>query len=134
MIKRFFSNNMNSMTFVFSIVVLLNSTLAYFQVIDLGDVNKFILSVAILVVLLSLIVYILAYLNFSSEKTYHLVSFGCQFTAILLIGSFLGITPLNMSGILINFFIALGIYSLSVKKNKYELNQVALAINERLSD
>lgn len=134
MIKRFFSNNMNSMTFVFSIVVLLNSTLAYFQVINLGDINKFILSVAILVVLLSLIVYILAYLNFSSEKTYHLISFGCQFTAFLLIGSFLGIIPLNLSGILINFFIALGIYSLSVKKNKYELNQVALAINERLSN
>lgn len=134
MINRFLSNNMSSMTFVFSMIVLLNSTLAYFQVIDLGDVNRFILGVAILVLVLSFIAYTLSYFSFPSEKVFHMVNFGSQFIVFLSIGSLLGIIPLSVEGVIINLLLAWGLYSLVIRIRKHELNKLALAINERLSN
>lgn len=133
MIKRFFSNYTSSMTLVFSMVVLLNSTLAYFQVIDLGDVNRFILGMAILVLVLSFIAYTLSHFSFPSEKVFHMVNFGSQFLVFLSIGSLLGIIPLSIEGIIINLFLAWGLYSLVIRVRRHELNKLALAINERLS-
>ncbi|MFL2078273.1 hypothetical protein [Marinilactibacillus psychrotolerans] len=63
-----------------------------------------------------------------------MVNFGSQFIAFLLIGSLLGILPLNVEGIMINLFLAWGLYSLVIRVRRHELNKLALAINKRLSN
>ncbi|MFL2077198.1 hypothetical protein [Marinilactibacillus psychrotolerans] len=134
MSKRFLSNNMSGMTFVFTIVVLMHSILAAFKLINIENLHNIFIIFAILILVFALISDSLTYLNFPSEKVFHSINFVNQFSAFLLIGNLFKMIDLSVGVIVINFFIALGIYSLSVKRHRYELNKLALAINERLSN
>ncbi|GEL65848.1 hypothetical protein [Marinilactibacillus psychrotolerans] len=134
MIKQFFSNNINTMTFVFSIVILINALFAVFNASELGGAQYTIILIAFLILALGLITHLLTYLNFPSEMLFHVVNFISQFTFIIFMGSLFGMMDLSLKGMLINLFIALGIYTLSAKKRKYEFEQLAIAINERLSE
>lgn len=133
MIKQFISSYMNTMTFVFSIVVLLNMALDYLQIINLENVSLSILFLAVIIILLSLISYWTSYLNIQSVKVFHLVNCGLQLLVFNLIYSFFGSIDTSVGALITNSLLFIGIYTLSIQRRKRELRQLAQAINQQLA-
>lgn len=133
MIKQFLSNYLNNMTFVFSVIVLSVTLLSVMNVLEVEDMTVFVLTAAIFTLGLSLISYGISYFNFKSSFAFHLVNCATQFGGLLLIGRLLGYMP-TLEGVLFNIVIFSSTYALSVRKRKFELEQLAAAMNERLGE
>lgn len=133
MIKQFLSYYLNNMTFIFSVIVLSVTLLSVMNVLEVGDMTIFILTTAIFTLGLSLISYGISHVNFKSSFAFHAANCATQFGGLLLIGRLLGYMP-TLEGVLFNIVIFSSVYALSVRKRKFELEQLAAAMNERLSE
>lgn len=133
MIKDFISNYMNTMTFVFSVVVLLNAALDYFQIINIGDVSLSVLFLAVIIILLCLVSYGTSYLSVKSARVYHVINCGFQLIVFNLVIRLFGAVDVTAAGFLTNTLPFIGIYYFSVQRRKRELRQLAQAINHQLA-
>ncbi|MFC6463433.1 hypothetical protein ACFP65_00250 [Marinilactibacillus sp. GCM10026970] len=133
MIKQFLSYYLNNMTFIFSVIVLSVTLLSVMNILEVGDMTIFILTTAIFTLGLSLISYGISHFNFKSNFAFHVANCATQFGGLLLIGRLLGYMP-TLEGVLFNIVIFSSVYALSVRKRKFELEQLAAAMNERLGE
>lgn len=135
MIKQYFSNHIGHITFNFTVIVLINSFLDYYQIINIGDMmSGFILTLALLFLMLSLIPHSLGYINFRSANLYHLVNFVSQLIVFYIISIKTGLLPMTVDSIIINTILFSLLYFISVKRRKQQLNQLANAINQQLAN
>lgn len=135
MFKHYFSNNIGHMSFNFSVIVLINSVLDFFQIIELGDnMSRFILSLAFLIIVISLIPHTLSFLNFRSDKAYHVVNSVSQFSVLFLIASITGLIPISLESFISNAILFSLLYYISIKMRRQQLNKLANAINQQLSE
>lgn len=126
--KNYFSENLNSMTFVFSFIVILNALLGY-----LGDANRFVLGLTVLIIFLFSFAHAVTYLNFRSNKAYHLFNFIGQLIVFFVIASLTGLINVTLDGLFTNGVIFATLYFLTMRMRKQRINQLANAINEQLS-
>ncbi|GAA0480941.1 hypothetical protein IRB23SM22_02960 [Alkalibacterium sp. s-m-22] len=133
MIKNFISSYMNTMTFVFSVVVLLNAALDYFQIINIGNVSLSVLLLAVIIILLCLVSYGTSYLSVKSARVYHVINCGFQLIIFNLVISLFGTFDTSVAGLMMNTVLFIGIYYLSVQRRKRELRQLAQEINHQLA-
>lgn len=132
--KKFISENLNSMTFIFSFIVLLNILLNYFEVIQLEDESSFILGLALFILLLHTVPYILAFFTFTTKITFHLINLTTQLIAFFILGGLMGLIPLNVTSILVNIFTYIILYYLNVQIRNAQVSRLANKINSRLSN
>ena len=90
--KHYFSENLNSMTFVFSFIIILNALLGY-----LGDANRFVLGLTMLIIVLFSFAHAVTYINFRSNKAYHLFNFIGQFIILVVIASLMGLVTVTLN-------------------------------------
>ncbi|SDQ24049.1 hypothetical protein LHA31_09170 [Carnobacterium viridans] len=126
--KHYFSENLNSMTFVFSFIIILNALLGY-----LGDANRFVLGLTMLIIVLFSFAHAVTYINFRSNKAYHLFNFIGQFIILVVIASLMGLVTVTLNGLVTNGIIFATLYFLTTRMRKHRINQLANAINEQLS-
>lgn len=126
--KIYFSENLNSMTFVFSFIIILNALLGY-----LGDANRFVLGLTMLIIVLFSFAHAVTYINFRSNKTYHLLNFSGQFIILVVIASLMGLITVTLNGLVTNGVIFATLYFLTTRMRKHRINQLANAINDQLS-
>lgn len=126
--KNYFSENLNSMTFVFSFIVILNALLGYF-----GDANKFVLGLTVLIICLFTFAHAVTYLNFSSNKAYHLFNFIGQFIVFVVIAGLMRLINVTLDGLVTNGVIFATLYFLTTRMKKRRIIQLANTINEQLS-
>lgn len=126
--KHYFSENLNSMTFVFSFIIILNALLGY-----LGDANRFVLGLTMLIIVLFSFAHAVTYINFRSNKAYHLFNFIGQFIILVVIASLMGLVTATLNGLVTNGIIFATLYFLTTRMRKHRINQLANAINEQLS-
>lgn len=126
--KNYFSENLNSMTFVFSIIIILNALLGY-----LGDATRFVLGLTVLIIVLFSFAHAVTYINFRSNKAYHLLNFIGQFIILVVIASLMGLITVTLNGIVTNGVIFATLYFLTTRMRKNRINQLANAINDQLS-
>lgn len=126
--KHYFSENLNSMTFVFSFIIILNALLGY-----LGDANRFVLGLTMLIIVLFSFAHAVTYINFRSNKAYNLFNFIGQFIILVVIASLMGLVTVTLNGLVTNGIIFATLYFLTTRMRKHRINQLANAINEQLS-
>lgn len=126
--KHYFSENLNSMTFIFSFIIILNALLGY-----LGDATRFVLGLTVLIIVLFSFAHVVTYINFRSNKAYHLLNFIGQFIILVVIASLMGLITVTMNGLATNGAIFATLYFLTNRMRKHQINQLANAINEQLS-
>lgn len=126
--KHYFSENLNSMTFIFSFIVILNALLGY-----LGDANRFVLGLTVLIIVLFSFTHAVTYINFRSNTVYHLLNFIGQFIILVVIASLTGLITVTLNGLVTNGVIFATLYFLTTRMRKHRINQLANAINDQLS-
>lgn len=131
--KEFFEDNISSMSFTFTVIVLLNAILGYFLKYE-GTNNKFLLTLAALIIVLWAIAYGLSLISFSSTKMYHIINLSSTlftFYVIVILGDLISQT---MNSIVSSGFIFIIIYFLNIKRRERLIERLAVEINEGLSE
>ena len=131
--KEFFEDNISSMSFTFTVIVLLNAILGYFLKYE-GTNNKFLLTLAALIIVLWAIAYGLSLISFSSTKMYHIINLSSTLFTLYVIAILGGLIPQTMNSVISNGFIFIVVYFLNVKRHERLTEQLAIEINERLSE
>lgn len=131
--KTFFSEQLSSMTFIFSFIVLLNAVIGFFQDVERANGNKFILVLAFLILVLWGVSYVISQFPFRSAHSYHFFNLGSQIITFFVIVGWIGLIPLTVENIIINGNIYVGLYFLNGRMRQQRINQLADAINEKLS-
>ncbi|WP_028274206.1 hypothetical protein [Atopococcus tabaci] len=132
MMKNFFSENLSSMTFVFSSIVLLNALLSFSQSVPWENASLSILKMAGLVLVLFFLGYVGSYLPFHSASAYHIFNITIQLIAGFALASLLGMFSINVENLIVNGFVYILLYYLTYRIRKHRFNQLAQAINEHL--
>lgn len=131
--KNFFSEQLSSMTFTFSFIVLLNAVIDFFQGTEQENGNEFILVLAFLILVMWGLADAISKFPFRSARFYHLFNLGSQMIAFFVIVGWIGLIPLTVENVIINGIIYVGLYFLNVRMRQQRINQLADAINEQLS-
>lgn len=131
--KRFFEDSLSNMSFTFSFIILLNAVLGYFFEYEVAG-NRFILALAVIILVLTAVAYSLSHIQFASSKMYHIITFSSQLLAFYVIALWGGLIPWTLSGILSNGLVFTLLYWLNVNRKKREMERLALKINQQLSE
>lgn len=131
--KNFISENLNSMTLTFTLIVILNTIIRVLFNIQWGNVNIFVIVLASFVFLLSLWSHFISFFNFQSEKAYHLINVSSQLVLFFILSSAINFMPLTFENILINGVIYISLYFVNVKYRHAQFKQLTNEINKRLS-
>lgn len=134
MMKKFFSENMNGMTFTFTVLVLLNAVLERAQIIDVISFSELTLILALLVFLSWTISFLMNTIDFQSTGVFHLVNYTSQFMVLVLVANGLGFFQITIDSILTNSVVYAVLYFLNVKRRQHELEQTAASINKQLGN
>lgn len=131
--KQFFSENISSMSFTFSFIILLNALLGFFRNIQGEYVNNFILSLAVLILVLFILSYAVSYIDFKSSSTHHAFNLFSQLAAFFVIASLTGLISTTPDSLMTNGIIFVILYYLNYRMRKHRIDQLADAINQHLS-
>lgn len=131
--KQFFSENINSMTFTFSFIILLNAFFGFFKNVHGDYITDFIMGLALLILVLFILAHIITYINFQSSTVYHVVHLSSQLAAFFTITIVTNLIALNMSSLLTNLFVFVLLYYLNYRMEKHRIHQLADAINQHLT-
>ena len=112
----FFEDNICSMSFTFTVIVLLNAILGYFLKYE-GTNNKFLLTLAALIIVLWAIAYGLSLISFSSTKMYHIINLSSTLFTFYVIAILGGLIPQTINSVISNGFIFIVVYFLNVKRH-----------------
>lgn len=134
MMKKFFSENLNGMTFTFTVLVLLNAVLERAQIIDIVSFSESTLILALLVFLSWTLSFLINTIDFRSTGVFHLVNYTSQFMVLVLVANELGFFQITIDSILTNSVVYAVLYFLNVKRRQHELKQTAASINKQLGN
>lgn len=131
--RAFFEENLNSMSFTFTMIVLLNAILGI--TLESENVNnKILISLALLIIVLWAVSYLLSQITYQSEKIYHLINLSITLTLFYLIAISGGLLPLTGENIVLSGIMFLGLYILNVRRQKREVERLATKINKQLTN
>lgn len=131
MIKDFISDNLNGMSFTFTVLVLLNALVA--EVYQMEVSISLIWVLAILVLVSYVVSHAISYFDFSSEILYHTVNLGTQYAVFVLMITLLNLVPFTLSTLITNGVVYSCLYLTNVRKNKIELQKLAAQINQEIA-
>lgn len=130
--KTFFEENLNSMSFTFTIVTLLNAILG--MVLEFENVNnKNLIVLALLITVLWAVASLLSKIPFQSERIYHIINLSSTLILFYLIMIFGGFLSLTRDNIMVSGIIYLVIYIINVRRQKREVEKLVTEINKQLS-
>lgn len=130
--KTFFEENLNSMSFTFTIVTLLNAILG--MVLEFENVNnKNLIVLALLITVLWAVASLLSKIPFQSERIYHIINLSSTLILFYLIMIFGGFLSLTRDNIMVSGIIYLVIYMINVRRQKREVEKLVTEINKQLS-
>lgn len=131
--KTFFEENLNSMSFTFTIVTLLNAILG--MVLEFENVNnKNLIVLALLITVLWAVASLLSKIPFQSERIYHIINLSSTLILFYLIMIFGGFLSLTRDNIMVSGIIYLVIYMINVRRQKREVEKLVTEINKQLSN
>lgn len=130
--KRFLNQNLESMTFVFTMIVLLNAIVALLKTESKSVPSIGIIAIAIMVLTMFIVSYMVSYINFKTSYQFHITQLGIQLFIFIIILIIFSSKPINVGAIIENVIIySLLYFSVSrIKKNKFE--QLVEEINRKL--
>lgn len=130
--KNFLNYNLANMTYIYSVLVLLNAISS-----AIGTENKNISSldlilIAVLVLLMTIIANIVATINFKTAIQYHLANISAQLGGLILLQVIFTPKPINVIPLLGNIMVFLLIYLSVYKIHKNRMEYLATEINRKL--
>lgn len=130
MVKQFFSENINGMSFTFAFLVLLNALMIELTSVEM-DI-RFVWILALLVLVSHSVYYAISYFDFNTAFSFHFANLGAQLVVFFGLTSLLNLVPFTIETILTNGTIYIILYAINVRKNRMEMQKVAHAINQQL--
>ncbi len=130
--KNFLNYNLANMTYIYSVLVLLNAISS-----AIGTENKNISSldlilIAVLVLLMTIIANIVATIDFKTAIQYHLANISAQLGGLILLQVIFTPKPINVIPLLGNIMVFLLIYLSVYKIHKNRMEYLATEINRKL--
>lgn len=130
--KNFLNYNLANMTYIYSVLVLLNAISS-----AIGTENKNISSldlilIAVLVLLMTIIANIVATIDFKTTIQYHLANISAQLGGLILLQVIFTPKPINVIPLLGNIMVFLLIYLSVYKIHKNRMEYLATEINRKL--
>ena len=130
--KNFLNYNLANMTYIYSVLVLLNAISS-----AIGTENKNISSldlilIAVLVLLMTIIANIVATIDFKTAIQYHLANIYAQLGGLILLQVIFTPKPINVIPLLGNIMVFLLIYLSVYKIHKNRMEYLAIEINRKL--
>lgn len=132
--KKFINYNLDSMTFVFSAIVLLNAFLGLINGNHSGLQNEYLMGLAILIIILWGVSYVLSLVDFQSELQLHIIQLSVHIIGFFLIAFSLNLIPMTLDSIVTNGIIFIILYFTLDRIRKNKINRLAEVINKKLSE
>lgn len=132
--KKFINYNLDSMTFVFSAIVLLNAFLGLINGNHSGLQNEYLMGLAILIIILWGVSYVLSFVDFQSELQLHIIQLSVHIIGFFLIAFSLNLIPMTLDSIVTNGIIFIILYFTLDRIRKNKINRLAEVINKKLSE
>ena len=131
--KEFFEENVSSMSFIFSFIVLLNAVLGYFLEAD-GMTNSVLLALAAIILLLFAVSYGVSFIHFKSNKVFRAVNLGVQLIVFYTISLSTGLIAWSFDAVLSIGLVFVGLYFINSNRRMREVERLASDINKRLDE
>lgn len=130
---RFFEENVSTMSFTFTFIVLLNAILGYFNEYE-ALTNHVLLTLAVIILILWAVNYVISLVPFTSTKVYYLVNFVSVLTVFYIIVLSRDLLSWSIGEVVSNGLIFLVLYFINIHRKNREVEHLANEINKKLSE
>lgn len=130
--KNFLNYNLASMTYIYSVLVLLNAISSAIGTENRNISSLDLILMAVLVLLMTIIANIVATIDFKTTIQYHLANISAQLGGLILLQVIFTPKPINVIPLLGNIMVFLLIYLSVYKIHKNRMEFLATEINRKL--
>lgn len=130
--KNFLNYNLANMTYIYSVLVLLNAISSAIGTENRNISSLDLILMAVLVLLMTIIANIVATIDFKTTIQYHLANISAQLGGLILLQVIFTPKPINVIPLLGNIMVFLLIYLSVYKIHKNRMEYLATEINRKL--